>query len=108
MEQTWFEVGKRVVTDKDAFLSAFAALNWQETDKPIEWGYMQGMGIKSIVKEFHIPNVRRIAWGGGLPDELEGAFLLAVDADFSNGRTRLYFVDDGCGITPVYSEHYPA
>lgn len=96
----WTQVGAEYSTGDSArnkIIAAYNKMKWLDLkDKP-EMGFMQGHGIKSAIKEFHIP-------GFAVADSFELApyGLYGIKAKYTDGkRVDILIIDDGCGIVPV-------
>jgi len=86
-------------------------LEWIKTSPKMELPFMQGEGIKSVIKEFKIPKVSHIAIHGGitchLNEENFTAGLYGVRAHYGKETREIYFADAGSHITPLGSKVIP-
>ena len=82
-------------------------LKWIDLKAGISLPMVQGDGIKSIIKEFKLPKVTKIAIHGCIHCQRAGesfnAGLYGILAHYRNETRELYFADDGCEIVPLGS-----
>jgi hypothetical protein len=91
------------------------ALEWHELpdDGALSAPFMPGEAIKAAIAQLRLPKVSRIAWNGALAfhddPEQDGEYpgLCGIEANYRNGRARVYIVDNGTEILPVVSDFWP-
>ena len=120
MQWNWTDIGKEYVGSKDRPATETSKPRWtQETVKAairnITWHdvptdgtvvslpMMPGEGIKSMIKEFHIPKVSRV----GYAHDLAPYGLLAVEGNYANGTAQIYAVDSGTELIPLVTTLTP-
>lgn len=108
----WTEIGKEVKfegPDEEAILETederrariIKAIEFMEWHRPGDSvGMSQGMAINTAVKEFKIPRPSRF----GISSGLAPYGLYAIVGTWKDGLRAVYFVDDGCSLTPVGTE----
>ena len=104
------EVGKKfLMTPKDTekVMNEAANLKWQEIGSGLSVGMMPGLGIKGCIKELKIPNVDKVAIGGGFGLSVEpsaGYGFYGIFGHYKNADVKIYILDDGCSCTPLFME----
>lgn len=63
---------------------------------------MPGMAINAVITEFRIPKVTKVA----VSHALAPYGLYGIEGNYSNGRARIFVIDTGSGVTPVFSDFY--
>jgi hypothetical protein len=118
MQRTWTETGAEYVErlGKRSVEHEIEAMEW--TIKP-EGGsatvaMMPGMAINKVIEEFRLPKVTGFAISGferpGVPDVSEGFYpgFYGIEANYRNGRARIYVLDVGSTLIPLASDFFPA
>ena len=108
----WIGVGKEFVKtdkDKEKIEREMKKLKWIDlpTEGSLSLPMMPGMGIKHFIKEFKIPKVDKIAYGGGFGLSVEpsaGYGFYGVQGNYKNGRVKIYVLDTGVTLVPIVSE----
>lgn len=108
--RTWLEIGKKH-TGKDSkrqkIDQAIEELDWMQVpgknDPPLRVGMMPGENIKEIIQQLRMPNVSAVA----ISSELAPCGLYGIEANYVNGRARLYVLDEGHACTPLASDFWP-
>jgi len=108
------EVGRGYTSGKDRerVAAAIDALEWHP---PTGEGPLSPiLTLQSVVTKLGLPNVSAIAWGGGeanvltYPDSPEPETatytVLGVEANYADGRARLYVLDTGVAAVPLASD----
>ena len=113
-QQSWTNIGSSWTTDPHhhrAIEGAIAELDWIEvTGRTVSLPLMPGEAIKRAIHELRLPNVSRVAYGvvtlrpGSQEDGFGDVSLLGIEANYSNGRARVYLLDHGSDLTPIMSE----
>lgn len=117
-ERTWLSVGAELVErigGQATVEAAVDALEWQpipddDGAAPL-LGFSQGYAIRAAIKELRLPNVSAIADstiecpGTDGEDGFYPGFY-SIEANYTNGRARIYLVDTGLKLVPVMSELY--
>lgn len=117
-KRTWTTVAddvvKRIPGGRDRVTAEAADLDWQDVPKDgsLTVGFMPGAAIRSAIQEFGIPKVSKIAIGSidcpaasGDEDGFYPGFY-AIEGNYRNGRARVYLVDTGTSLTPVFSDFW--
>ena len=113
MERTWTSIGAPYVEGREAQINrAIDALAWEsvEGEKPM----MPALAIGDAIKQLRLPKVSRVAIATTdltYPDgDCGRAYyaLYGIEANYKNGRARLYLLDRGSESIPVCSDFYPA
>lgn len=114
MTRTWTKVGRPaygyVGTDRGERPSitrqagrrrieaAIERLDWGEIPAQLPMG--PGMGIMAAVKELRLPRVSAIA----ISNELAPYSLYGIEANYRDGRARIYILDRGSDLLPLASD----
>jgi hypothetical protein len=103
MELGWLSVGANDVAEigHDRLQKVIDAIEWIPTTQKVRLPMSQGLGLQGIISAFQL-NASAI----GYNDQLAPFTLLAVQAEFKEGRQRLYCIDKGSEVTPVRSDFY--
>ena len=122
MKRVWTETGENFIRsayadpqaqprhgdyDQDATRAHIAreidGLTWREPSG--SFPLTPGMALQKLVEDFRIPNVSAVAINGGvpMPDGPERAYysLYGIEANYTNGRIRMYVLDAGTILVPV-------
>jgi len=113
MERSWTTVGAALVArlgqqDVEAEIEAF---DWQPVEDGMEVAFSPGHAIKTAIQEFRLPKVSAIAIsafareGGENEDGFYPGFY-GVEANYVNGRARVYLLDTGVELIPLASDHW--
>lgn len=104
MKIDWTKIGGEYNGTKELktkLLAAHSRLTWLDLkDKPT-MGMMQGMGIKSAIKNFHIP-----ATHVSETSELAPYGLYGIRGKYENGTVDILIIDEGIAIVPVCMIHH--
>ncbi len=96
--ENWTQVGLAHTEGKqDEIRDMIASMKWQKVEDVKSLPLMPSMGINQAIKEFGIPNVSEIA----ISHDLALYGLYGIHGHYANADARLYFVDEGVGITPI-------
>lgn len=126
VERNWTEVGAKFTgpDDRERVERAFAGLTWEDLPadgSPLEMGFMPGEAIKACIRELGLPKVSMVAADGYLswPDVVDGHPAIAgyqpetahyavygIEANYKQGRVRVYLLDSGTEILPLLTELY--
>lgn len=99
MIRTWTEIGRAHTNDKqELFDAAIADIAW--SIPPCTLPFMQGEGIKGIVKQIGGRGVQRV----GYAVTQEDMALLAVEKQYVNGLARIYALDLGSEVVFVATD----
>lgn len=117
MRRTWTETGAEYVErlGQRSVEHEIEAMEW--TIKP-EGGSttvaaMPGMAINALIQELQLPKVTGFAISGferpGGP-ETDGFYpgFYGIEANYRNGRARIYVLDVGSTLIPLVSDFFPA
>lgn len=104
----WTTVGKEYIrtdSDKNKVLKEATFLEWI----PIGGNhpFSQAFAIKEAIKQFKLPKVDLISYGGGFGLSCEpsaGFGLLGIQANYKGNRVRVYLLDGGNSVTPIFME----
>lgn len=120
MERSWLSIGDEFVAKvgggQDGVAAAIDGLEWIDIpeDGSLTVAFSPGYAIKAAIREFGLPAVRRVAPYGGfsIPDADGGdgfyPALYGIEANYANGRARIFLLDTGTGLTPLCSDFEPA
>lgn len=111
----WLSVGEQYTgpDHRPAIERAIDALTWQDVpeDGVISGPMSPVLTLGAVIEQLALPRVSAFAFGGALlyPDGPETAHyqLLAVEANYTDGRCRLYLLDTGIGAMPLASDFTP-
>jgi hypothetical protein len=110
MRIDWTKVGKEFTQGKqEQFLKAAQNLDWLELQKgkSLSLPMMQGEGIKGAIKELRLPKVSHIAYDSIPVMDCDGEdyyFFYGIHAHYKNADVKVFIIDDGCKLTPVFME----
>jgi hypothetical protein len=121
MRRDWLDLGAeyhegetgRFGQSRPRVEAAIAALTW----KPVPAGadgmrlpMSPGLAIEACIEQLKLPKVSAVAHDGYLqwPDGPETAHfsILGIEANYSNGRARVYVLDTGTGCTPLAADFW--
>lgn len=116
MERAWTTVGEEYVERLGLaeVEAAIDGLEWQDVpvNGKLTVGFMPGEAINTCIREFAMPKVSKIAIDAferpaASPEE-DGFYpgFYGIEANYANGRVRVYVLDTGCGITPLASDFW--
>lgn len=92
---------------RSAVVGGINALAWIDIVDGMELPFMQGEGIKTLIRELRIPKVDRIAFESHHRMWDEPYALYGIQGNYRNGRARIYAVDRGSDTIVVASDFYP-
>jgi len=98
MKVHWTSIGAEYTEDKERVSGIISRMEWEPPQKGKLYPMSQAMGISGAIKEYKIPKVSAISWSC---HEFAPFGLLGIEGNYSNGKVRIFFVDDGCGLTPI-------
>lgn len=115
MKRNWTTVGAeyhegetRFGESRSRVERAIAKLKWKPV--PDSLPMMPGLGIKAAIKELRLPKVSKVAINGYLqmPDGPESAHyaIYGIEANYANGRARIYVLDTGTGLVVLASDFW--
>lgn len=80
---------------------AIAALEWEtvEGDKPM----MPALSISECIKQLRLPRVSQVA----ISSDLAPYGFYGIESRYSNGRARVYVLDQGGILLPLASDFWP-
>lgn len=115
--RTWTGVGAEFFADarleegkkpnRQRVERAIDGLKWQdapEGDHSIELPMAPGLAIRQAIKELRLPKVSRFA----ISIDLAPFGFYGIEANYRNGRARVYIVDQGSVLTTLASDFWPA
>jgi hypothetical protein len=110
-ERTWLSVGAELVQrlEQEAVEREVETMEWQELPAggSLTVGFMPGEAIKAAIAELELPRVSAIAISSfERPDFYPGFY--GIEANYANGRARVYVLDTGTMLTPLLSDFWPA
>lgn len=102
-ERAWTGVGAEHTDDelRPSVVRAIDALRWQEPTG--EFAMMPALGISACVKELRLPKVSAVA----ISHDLAPFGLYGIEANYSDGRARIYVLDRGTEYIPLASDFWP-
>lgn len=113
MKRTWTEVGAEYVErlGERSVEHEIEAMEWtiMREGGTATVGAMPGMAINKLIEEFRLPKVTGFAISGferpGGP-EADGFYpgFYGVEANYRNGRARIYVLDIGATLIPLASD----
>lgn len=65
-----------------------------------------GLALQAAVKELGLPRVSAVAYNGG-PIHDSGYSLMGIEANYKNGRARVYVMDRGTDLVPLAVDFWP-
>lgn len=120
-QRTWTSIGAQYTTKKRRpdVLRAIASLEWQDIGggEPMDVPASPGLAINACIRELRMPSVDQVAWHGSAStvdwrdrDKAEGEHysIYGIQANYTNGRARLYVIDIGTATIPLASDFWPA
>lgn len=110
MQRSWTTVGAEFVEqlDQRSVEHEIEAMEWQEIPRgrSLTLGFMPGEAIKTAVRELALPKVSQVAVSSfDRPGFYPGFY--GIEANYRNGRARIYVLDTGTGLTPLVSDFWP-
>ncbi len=106
-ERTWLSVGEDFAArlGKRSVEHTIESMEWEPIPEngSLSLGAMPGMAIKTVIEEFGLPKVSAVAVSGFERPGFYPGFY-GIEANYSNGRARLYVLDTGTGVTPIVSD----
>jgi hypothetical protein len=108
------DVVARIPGGRDRVARAAARLHWEAIPEggSLTVGFMPGEAINSAIRELEIPKVSKVAIGSidcpGRNGE-DGFYpgLYGIEGNYKDGRARVYILDTGTSVTPVFSDFWP-
>ena len=106
-QRDWTQVGEAEVSvaARGAFEAAISELDWQRFSPPMSLPMMQGEAIRAAIKTLKLPRVSALAWNGVYAERMA---VLGIEANYRNGRARVYILDTGCECVPVVMDFWPS
>jgi len=124
--RAWTETGEKLfdreasnrqghcyAASRDVVEAAIEELTWCAVEEHLSVPFSPGAAINAAISELSLPRVSRIAHDGAVPvrDDVERASslygLYGIEANFTNGRVRVFLVDRGTDVLPVAVDHWP-
>jgi hypothetical protein len=104
----WKKTGERHVPRKrrPELLRLIEKLTWHEFKPEMLLPALPGLAIRATLVEFNLPNVTEIAWDGLLERGSASYGLYGIEANYPNGRVRLYLLDIGTATVPVLCDFW--
>lgn len=112
-ERTWTDTGAEYTGDVDRARveQQIDALEWKQVFDGMSLPFSPGEAIKAVIAELELPKVSQIAHNGYLtwPDGPETAHysVYGIEANYRNGRARVYVLDTGTSCIPLASDFWP-
>lgn len=114
MERSWTTTGTPLVKrlGQKEVEDEIEAFDWQPVEAGMEIAFSPGHAIKTAIQEFGLPKVSAIALsgfsreGGSEEDGFYPGFY-GIEANYVNGRARVYLLDTGVELIPLASDHWP-
>ncbi len=119
-QRTWMNIGASYTTPerRPDVLRAIASLEWQDvtSGEPMQAPVSPGLAINACIRELRMPRVDQVAWHGSASavdwhdrDKAEGEHyaIYGIQANYQNGRARLYVIDIGTATIPLASDFWP-
>lgn len=116
MERSWTTVGAEYVErlGQAEVEAEIEALEWHELPEEgsVDVAFSPGFAIKAAIREFGMPKVSAFAISGfsregvGEDDGFYPGFY-GIEANYKNGRARVYLLDVGVSVTPLASDFWP-
>jgi hypothetical protein len=88
------------------FLRLIEKLTWHEFQPEMLLPALPGLAIRATLVEFNLPNVTEITWDGLLERGSASYGLYGIEANYPNGRVRLYLLDIGTATVPVLCDFW--
>ena len=120
-QRTWTSIGAQYTTKKRRpdVLRAIASLEWQDitAGESMDAPASPGLAINACIRELRMPRVDQVAWHGLAStvdwrdrDKAEGEHysIYGIQANYTNGRARVYVIDIGTATIPLASDFWPA
>lgn len=115
----WLSIGAeyhegetRLGDNRRRVVRAIAGLEWQPVpeDGTLSVAMMPGLAIQECIAQLGLPRVSAVATNGYLtmPDGPETAHysVYGIEANYANGRARVYVLDTGGGVTPLAADFW--
>lgn len=114
--RTWTEVGKAAPERLEGgcrltpatVAAAIEAMTWQPVPtgtEALELPMVPALAVERLVSELRLPKVTAISVDSA---DLAPFGLYGIEANYSNGRARLYVLDLGSVLTPLASDFWAA
>jgi hypothetical protein len=98
-ETKFTHIGRPYTGDKEpAWNKTFDELEWQ--DVPCTLPFMQGEGIKGMIRQLNLPPASRVAWTASHPAP-DGYALLAAEFKTPKQHFQVFALDTGDGLIPL-------
>lgn len=106
----WMKVGARYSTKarRPQLVQVMNELEWHPVKGKMTLPFSPGEGIKAVIAELNLPKVSALAWNGALEFSGEYPSLYGIEANYKNGRARLFVVDNGTALLPVCADFWAA
>lgn len=115
MERSWTTVGAALVArlGQKEIEDEIETFDWQPVETGMEIAFSPGQAIKTAILEFGLPKVSAIAISGFAREGGDGEDgfypgFYGIEANYVNGRARVYLLDTGVELIPLASDHWPA
>ena len=112
LKTDFFNVGKEFLqTEEDTktVMNEKTGLQWIPLQGTLTLPFSQGEGIKSAIRDLNLPKVSKISYGGGFGLSCEpsaGYGFYGIEANYKDCTIRVFLLDTGCSITPLFADHY--
>lgn len=97
---------KKKILDK-----AISEIEWHDkAEGKVTLGFMQGAGLKSLIKQLG-HNVDRYGYAGYFGVDVHGGFVYGIRNNYSDGDIKqviVYAIDNGVSLTPVMADENPS
>ena len=104
MERSWTEAGAAHTENKERVSAIIERMPWVTFTPGMEAPMMPGMGISSAIKELRLPKVSAVSYAS---HEFSPFGLYGIEAHYTNGRARVYLVDEGSSLAVICSDFWP-
>lgn len=117
-QRTWTEVGAEMVErlgGREEVDAEAERMEWQELleEGGLTVAFMPGHAIKAVIGELEIPKVSAVAISSfdrpaSRPEEEDGFYpgFYGIEGNYTNGRARIFVLDLGTCIQPLFSDLY--
>lgn len=106
MKRTWTQHSKINSTkaQKTALANAIDRMEWVSPKSQLSMS--SAYVVAAMISEFDIPNVSAVS-GDGRYSVLGRAYnLIGVEGNYSDGRVRVYAIDDGSKLIPIATDFW--
>jgi hypothetical protein len=106
----WTQIGERCLPTarRGELLRLIEKLTWHECTPTLRPPALQSLAIRAALAEFNLPNATAVAWDSVFMRAGESHGLYGIEANYPNGRARLYLLDLGNTAFPVLCDFWAA